>query len=66
MVVLAIPGVITTTLVRATSVFGWQAATVIFGLRAINSFVVAIACFATHRLTHIIEHSGHTGTKGEF
>ena len=63
---LANPGVIATTLVRATTVFGRQAGSVAIALWTINSFVVWIACLARHRLAHIVEHSGHMGTEVEF
>lgn len=62
---LANPGVIATTLLRATTVFGRQAASVALLIWTINSFVIFIACFATHRLAHIVEHSGHMGSKVE-
>jgi len=54
---LAVPGVFSTPVVRATTVLGWRTATIAFTLWTIYSLVVLVACFARHRFADIVEHS---------
>jgi len=54
---LAVSGIISTFFVGATAVLGRDAGAVSLALWTIDGFVVAVACFAGHRLADIVEHS---------